>query len=112
VDTASGNFMLRIDVDNPKGLTLSGLLAEAEVPTGAEAKVKVVPRDAIVRRGAATQVVVVRENKAQVVPVTVTGDLRDQVIVVSNDLKPQEQVVVRGNERLFPGMPVSITTAQ
>jgi RND family efflux transporter MFP subunit len=109
VDASSGNFILRIFVDNPKHLPLSGLLAEATVPTGSEAKIKVVPRDAIVRRGDLTQVVVVRENKAQIVPVTVTGDLRDQVIIVANDLKPQEQVVVRGNERLFPGMPVHAT---
>jgi RND family efflux transporter MFP subunit len=112
VDAQSGNFQMRVVVENHKGLVLSGLLAQVTVPTGAPSVVKVVPRDAIVRRGEATQVVVVRENTAQVVPVKVAGGLGDGVIVVAAELKPKEQVVVRGNERLFPGMPVSVTSAQ
>ena len=42
---------------------------------------------------------VIRENIAQIVPVTIEGDLEDAVIVASADLIPAEQVVVRGNER-------------
>jgi len=112
VDAQSGNFIMRVIVDNPQGLVLSGLLAQVTIPTGAQSTVKVVPRDAIVRRGEATQVVVVRDNKAQIVPVKVTGGLRDQVIVVAADLQPKESVVVRGNERLFPGMLVNVTATE
>jgi RND family efflux transporter MFP subunit len=112
VDSATGNFTVRIYVDNPKNLPLSGLLAQASLPTGEVARVKLVPRDAIVRRGEFTQVVVVRDNVAQIVPVQVRGDVRDSVIVDAPDLKAEEPVVVRGNERLFPGMPVAVSKAQ
>jgi RND family efflux transporter MFP subunit len=108
VDTASGNFIVRVFVDNPANLPLSGLLAQASLPTGSAAKVKLVPRDAIVRRGDATTVVVVRDSVAQIVAVKVRGDVRDSVIVEAPNLKSDEPVVVRGNERLFPGMPVAI----
>lgn len=109
VEAESGNFIVRVALDNPRRLPLSGLLAQAVVPLGARQSLKVVPRDAIVRRGDSTQVVVVRENMAQIVPVKVEGDLENSVIVAAADLNPTEPVVVRGNERLFPGMPVDIT---
>ncbi|MCZ6748643.1 MAG: efflux RND transporter periplasmic adaptor subunit [SAR324 cluster bacterium] len=111
VEADSGNFTVRIDVSNPKRLPLSGLLAHATVPLGKRKQVKVVPRDAIVRRGNSTQVVVVRDNVAQIVPVTIDGAIADAVIVTA-DLEPKEPVVVRGNERLFPGMRVNVTETQ
>ena len=112
VEEASGNFIVRIFVDNPKHLPLSGLLAQVSLATGAPSLVKLVPRDAIVRRGESTQVVVVRDNVAQIVPVQIKGDILDSIIVESPDLKAEELVVVRGNERLFPGMPVAASRAQ
>ena len=112
VDEASGNFIVRILVDNPKNLPLSGLLAQVSLPTGEPSLVKLVPRDAIVRRGESTQVVVVRGNVAQIVLVQIRGDVQESVIVDAPDLKAEELVVVRGNERLFPGMPVAASPAQ
>lgn len=109
VQSATGNFTLRLRVRNPEGLPLSGLLAKVQVPLGPSATVLTVPRDAIVRQGGATHVVIVRKGVAQVVPVKVRGDVEDAVIVAADGLSPGEQVVVRGNERLFPGVPVQVT---
>ena len=52
-----------------------------------------------------------RENVAQIVPVTIDGALAGAVII-SAELDPKEPVVVRGNERLFPGMRVNVTETQ
>ena len=110
VDTSSGNFVLRIRVTNPKGVSLSGLLAQVEVPVGKAARVITVPRDAIVRRGGVTQVVVVRKGVAQIVRVIIKGNFgAGAVIIAGGVLKPKEQVVVRGNERIRPGTPVRVT---
>ena len=109
VESSTGNFSVRIRLGNPNKLPLSGLMAEATVPIGPRKKVKIVPRDAIVRRGQTTQIVVVRDNTAQIVLVKVQGNLDGAVIIAASGLKAKESVVVRGNERLFPGTPVKVT---
>ena len=112
VESSTGNFSVRIRLGNPNRLPLSGLMAEATVPIGPRKKAKIVPRDAIVRRGQATQIVVVRDNAAQIVPVKVQGNLDGAVIIAASDLKAKEFVVVRGNERLFSGTPVKVTESK
>lgn len=109
VDSSSGNFMLRIGAENPSRQPLSGLLANIAVPVGGGEAVLTVPRDAIVRRAGKTQVVVVRGGKAEIVPVSVKGNINHGDVIVAGTLKAKEQVVVRGNERLFPGAPVLVT---
>lgn len=104
----SGTFTVRIRVDNPDHLALSGLVGQATVPVAEKARVKVVPRDAIVRRAQGPQIAVVRGGKAEVIPVTVRGNLKEGVIVEAESLQDEEPVVVRGNERLFPGTPVKV----
>lgn len=108
VNAQSGKFVLRVEVDNPRNDSLSGLLAEVQVPLGRISGALSVPRDAIVRRGGLSQVVVVRDGTAEVVKVQIAGDLGDLVIVESAGLKLDEQVVVRGNERLMSGMKVLV----
>jgi RND family efflux transporter MFP subunit len=109
VSATTGTFTLRIQVDNPQGTPISGLTGRALVPIGSPGAMLAVPRDAVVRRGGSSQIVVVREGKARIVPVEVTGNLGEDVIISSQDVKPEEQVVVRGNERLAPGTDVVVT---
>lgn len=109
VSAKTGTFTLRIRVDNPSGKPLSGLTGQALVPIGRPGTMLAVPRDAVVRRGNTSQVVVIRKGVAQIVKVRVTGNMGDAVIVDSDGLSPKELVVVRGNERLAPGTPVRIT---
>ena len=109
VEQGSGKFSIRIGMQNSGNLPLSGLLANVAVPVGQSGSVLTVPRDAIVRKGKKTMVVVVREGKAALVPIEVEGNLRGSSVIIKGKLKADEQVVVRGNERLFPGTPVKIT---
>lgn len=109
VQAGSGNFQLRISLDNPERIALSGLLAQVEIPVGSPGQAMAVPRDAIVRKGGATMLVVVREGKAVTVPVQVQGNLGDGSVIIAGPVQPSEEVVVRGNERLRTGAPVRIT---
>ncbi|MBF0286460.1 MAG: efflux RND transporter periplasmic adaptor subunit [SAR324 cluster bacterium] len=108
VEGSTGNFLVEIHVANPEKEALSGLLAQATIPIGKPMKKLLVPRDAIVRRGDRTHVVVVREGIAQIIPVQVKGNQKELVVIEAKSLKPGEQVVIRGNERIFPGTPVTI----
>lgn len=111
VKRETGNFSLRIQVANRQGLPLSGMLAKVSLPVGEERRRLTVPRDAVVRRGDRTHVVVVGEDRtAQIVPVQVHGPLDGAVIVTGEGLRDGQTVVVRGNERLFPGMPVRVAS--
>jgi RND family efflux transporter MFP subunit len=113
VDSATGNFTLRVQVANRDGLPLSGMLARVRLPLTESARILTVPRDAVVRRGDRTHVVIVGEdNTAQIVPVQVKGNFGDSVIVTGPGLKDGMPVVVRGNERLFPGTLVRIADSQ
>lgn len=108
VDSKTGNFHIRIVIRNGKNLPLSGLLAKVNLPLARATRRLTVPRDAIVRRGKRTHVVLVIKGKARIVPVKVLGNLGGSVIVQGKGLKANAEVVVRGNERLFPGTPVRI----
>ena len=108
VDPATGNFHIRIVIRNPRNFPLSGLLAKVNLPLARASRRLTVPRDAIVRRGKRTHVVLVVRGKARIVPVKVLGNLGGSVIVQGKGLRAKAKVVVRGNERLFPGMPVRI----
>ena len=109
VSSTSGSFQVRLTLNTPGGASVSGLLGQVEVPLGNGEPALSVPRDALVRKNRGTTVVVVRDGKAVVVPVQVTGNLDAGSIIVQGKLNEGEDVVVRGNERIFPGTPVNIT---
>jgi RND family efflux transporter MFP subunit len=108
VDRATGNFKIRIGIDNPRQLPLSGMLAKVKLPLGERDLLLIVPRDAVVRRIDSIHVVAVEKGRAMTIPVRILGNREDSVIVAGEGLRSAMQVVVRGNERLFTGMPVQI----
>jgi len=92
-----------------------GMLARAWLPVGGSERVKVVPKDALVLGGSAPMVFVVDEQNppapsstgtVRAVPVELGAAVGGNVVVRS-DLAPGRLVVVRGNERLRPGMAVA-----
>ncbi len=104
-------LILNLPAQTPSGRTLrAGMSISAVVPFGAPSKNLVVPKNAIVRRGNNSMVVKVDEgNLAAWVPVKVLFDAQGGFAVSPikpGDLAPGTQVVVEGNERLFPGTPV------
>ncbi|MBF0277018.1 MAG: efflux RND transporter periplasmic adaptor subunit [SAR324 cluster bacterium] len=108
IEESTGNFTAIVHVANPEGMPLSGLLVQVSIPIGIPAEKMFVPRDAIVRKGSRTHVVVVRDGMAQIVPVQVDGNQKDLVVIQAKGLQAGEPVIVRGNERIFPGTPVTI----
>jgi RND family efflux transporter MFP subunit len=78
------------------------------IPTAASKDVLAVPRDALVMRRAGTAIFrVLQDNSVEKISVQLgiaTGDL----IEVSGKIKPGDQVVIRGGERLRPGATVKV----
>ncbi|MDP6707406.1 MAG: efflux RND transporter periplasmic adaptor subunit [Alphaproteobacteria bacterium] len=77
-----------------------------EVPIGAARETLTVHKDAILNRGGKTLVFVAAEGKATPRPVELGEAVGGRYVVLAG-LNAGEAVVVRGNERLRPGQPVS-----
>jgi len=111
VNKETGNFLVKVDVENPTNLPLSGLLADVEIPIGQPAEQVLVSRDAIVRKNDKTYVVVSDNGIAKIVYVLIDRNHGSQAIVTAEGLSNGDQVVVRGNERLSAGTPLLINKA-
>lgn len=105
-DETVHQFELRLDlVDQryPVGQTL-----RVAIPMDEMREVLAVPRDALVLRPEGTTVFVIDEgNTARQVSVN-TGVGAGNQVEVLGDLSDGDRVVIRGNERLQPGQPVTI----
>jgi RND family efflux transporter MFP subunit len=99
-------FEVRLNAD-PDVWTV-GESVRLSMPTAAEKEVLAVPRDALIlRREGASVFRVLTDNTVQQVNV-ITGLGAGSHIEIIGDLNPGDRVVIRGAERLRPGMSVSI----
>ncbi|MDH5560959.1 MAG: efflux RND transporter periplasmic adaptor subunit [Deltaproteobacteria bacterium] len=112
VEESTGNFLVKIIFPNPGADPISGLLAEVYLPIGLPSDQLLISRDAVVRKARKTYVVLVEKGLSKIVPVQVNGSQKDKVIIQADGIKEGDQVIVRGNERLFPGTPVEVKTAR
>ena len=82
--------------------------ARVKIPTGKKEKTLLVPRDALVTAMGQTVVFTVVDAKAKMVPVTVTRYVGKEVAVRTDGLKTGMEVLIKGNERIRDGQPVSV----
>jgi multidrug efflux pump subunit AcrA (membrane-fusion protein) len=106
--------LLENRVDDGEPVLRGGLLARAWLPVGKTGLATVVPKDALVLGGAQPLVYVVDPAAAPgtgtVRPVPVAlGAAVAGAVEIRGDLGPGQIVVIRGNERLRPGMQVSFS---
>lgn len=118
-DGRSRTFPVRILVENPqkdsRHALLPGMLARVSLPTGQLKPRLMVPKDALQLGGATAVVVQVVDGEARIVPVRTGASMGSWIAVEplsSTDLRPDDLVVTRGNERLRPGQAVTISKRQ
>ena len=104
---AARTFPVHVQVANPGLKIKSGMEATVTFNLANRKEALMVPKDAIVTAGANRHVVTVVDGRAMPVGVKVAGYYGSNVAVEGN-LKPGDQVVIRGNERLRPGQAVMI----
>jgi HlyD family secretion protein len=105
-DPGSRTFQVKLSLPNPDGKVRPGFFARATLLSKSDSQL-VVPKDAIVNRGADAHVVAIRDGKAVVVPVK-RGAAEGSMIAVTGELKESDQVVTRGNEALMGGEPLLV----
>ncbi|RZT90380.1 multidrug efflux system membrane fusion protein [Azospira oryzae] len=108
VDAGTGDVVIRIRVNNPERHLLPGTFVRAKVPQGGDIQGLLVPQQAVSRSstGQARIWVVGQDGKAGVKNVEL-GKLVERQYLVRNGLVAGERVIVEGQDRLQPGMPVS-----
>ncbi len=112
-DLRSRTFPVKIRLPNPRttagNLIKAGMLAHVTLPVGRKTSALLAPKDALVLEGGTTSVFLVNNDltikKVGVDTGIATGPLI-QLIDATRSIKAGQQIVVRGNERLRPGMTV------
>lgn len=101
-------FPLKITLKSEKalyeGMQASVALAKANVENAL-----LIPRDGVIKRFGQQVVFFNADGMAQMLPVTIVGFYEDKVAIESPMLKAGMQIVVKGNERIFPNQPIKLT---
>lgn len=105
VDPATGTVALRAEVPNPDAFLLPGMFVRARVQQAVAEQGITVPQRGLQRGPQGAFVMVVKDGKAEVQPVT-TGAAQGDVWVIMSGLKGGEQVIVEGLQKVKPGAPV------
>jgi RND family efflux transporter MFP subunit len=106
-DISTRTFPVKVRVRNRFSL-IEGMEARVTVPTGKKEKSLLVSRDAVVAAFGKTAVYAVEDGKAKMIPVKVLRYVGESAGVEGEGLREGMAVVVKGNERLRDGQPLSI----
>jgi RND family efflux transporter MFP subunit len=107
LDADTRTMRVEVDVPNPTGELVPGMYADATLPLERASGALVVPVQAIDRVGdKTTAMVVTKERRIEVRPVTIGLESPDRVAVTAG-LKPDELVVIANRGQMKPGMRVT-----
>lgn len=112
IDPRARTFQVFVTLDNTSGELAPGMSVNAWVPTSEKKLALLAPKDAVIRNGRNAYVYRVENgdtSTAQRQPVTVLFAQDDELALTPEQgLTAGDQVIVEGNERLFPGTQVAV----
>ncbi|MGD0646546.1 MAG: efflux RND transporter periplasmic adaptor subunit [Acidobacteriaceae bacterium] len=115
IDYASRTLNVEVDIDNPQDRIKTGayVFVHLKVPDGAHPSTKslMIPANTLLFRSEGLRVGVVRNGRAELVPITIGRDFGAIVEVVAG-LQPTDQVIVNPSDSLASGNPVQVTATQ
>ena len=107
VDPKTGTLELQARFPNPQHVLLPGQFGKVRIETNLRKNVILVPQRAIQQlQSLQTILVVGSDNKVELKTIT-TSDRVGDALIVDQGLKPGDRVIVEGQLRVRPGMPVS-----
>lgn len=110
-DAQTKNVSLKVRIGNLEKIGVpvaENMSITAYVPISEKKKLKMIPRDALVKHQGGNFVYTVKENKAAILPVNIVAYVGEEIGVNDAHIEPGMKVVVDGNERLRPDQPVQI----
>lgn len=107
VDLKTGTIRIAGAFENPSLVLRPGQFGRVRVVTGVEKQALLVPQRSVVEtQGAYSVIVVGPENKASIRPVK-TGERVGQMWIITDGIKPGEQVIVEGIQKAKEGAVVN-----
>ena len=110
IDPASRTLNVEVDVLNPKGLLLPGAYVFVHFKVPDHAETLTIPSNTLLFRSEGLRVGVVRDDRVQLVPVTISHD-GGAVVEISSGLNAQDQIVLDPSDSLSSGQPVHVKEA-
>lgn len=107
LDAAARAVSVRAEIENPDGRLKPGLFIEVDIEAGSIANAILVPEEALVARGDKVFVYEVKDNRANLLPVT-TGAREAGRVQIMSGLESGAVVVTDGQIKLRPGADVKI----
>jgi RND family efflux transporter MFP subunit len=107
IDIASRTLLVEVDVDNPTGQLLPGAYVFVHLKLPDETRSVTVPSNTLIFRKEGLQIALVRNDKAELVPVKIGRDYGNTVEIVSG-LQPTDPIIVDPSDSLIAGMPVRL----
>lgn len=107
VQMSGRSAVVRARLDNNEKKLVPGQFAQVEVELSKSAPVLMIPEQAVWPNGDQKMAFVVKDGKAELVPITLGAREPGWVTVVSG-LTAGQQVITAGQSKLFPGAPVMV----
>jgi RND family efflux transporter MFP subunit len=107
IDPASRTLLVEVDVENPEGLLLPGAYVMVHLKLPASIRSVTVPADTLLFRREGLRVGVVRDGRAELVPVTIGRDYGAIVEIISG-LRASDAIIVDPSDSLENGEPVRL----
>ena len=111
IDAASRTLLTEVDVDNPSGKLLPGAYASVHLKLPEGIRSVTVPANTLLFRSEGLRVAVVRNGRAELIPVTIGRDYGNAVEVMSG-LQPADAVITNPADSLVSGTPLRIKNLQ
>jgi len=108
IDTTSRTLLVEVDVDNPEGKLLPGAYVFVHLKLPTEIRSVTIPSNTLLFRREGLQVGLVRDGKAELVPVKIGRDYGSTVEIVSG-LTASDSVILDPADSLISGTPVNVT---
>jgi RND family efflux transporter MFP subunit len=105
IDLNSRTLLVEVDVKNPTGQLLPGSYASVHLKLPSKIEAVTVPSNTLLFRSEGLRIAVVRNGRAELVPVILGRDYGDEVEVVSG-IQAQDAVIVNPSDSIVPGQQV------
>jgi RND family efflux transporter MFP subunit len=109
IDIASRTLLVEVDVDNPTGQLLPGAYVFVHLKLPDQAHSVTIPSNTLIFRKEGLQVGLVRNGKADLIPVKIGRDYGIAVEIVSG-LQPTDAVIIDPSDSLVAGLPVRLNS--
>jgi len=110
IDPASRTLLVEVDVDNRNGTLLPGAYVRVHLKLQQSVNSVTIPANTLLFRSEGLRVGVVRNGRAELVPLTIGRDYGSSVEVLSG-LQPTDPVIVNPSDSLISGTTVQVNAA-